>query len=62
MIMSIPVIAIVALVVWIAWRYMGLRVWQALVAVILGFLLAATPAAPAMHQILSAVVLWLQHL
>ena len=52
MIVSVPLIAIVALVVYLAWRYMGLKVWQAIVCLILGFLIAATTAGPEIHKIL----------
>jgi hypothetical protein len=39
---SIPLVAILGAVVWVvAWRYLGLKAWQALVC-----LLAATSAAP----------------
>lgn len=61
MAVTVPLIAIVALVAWIAWRYMGLRAWHLVVALILGFLLAATPAAPEISHLLTAVVQWLQH-
>jgi hypothetical protein len=57
---SIPLIAIVALVVWVAYRYMGLRVWHAVVSLILGFLLAATSAAPEIRSLLTAIAQWLQ--
>lgn len=60
MTVTIPLIAIVALVVWIAYRYMGLRVWHAITAVVLGFLLAATSAAPEIRNFIAAVVQWLQ--
>jgi hypothetical protein len=43
---SIPLIALVAIVAYIAYRYMGLRAWHAIVCALLGFLLAATGAAP----------------
>ena len=42
MTVTFPLVAIVGLVVFIAYRYMGLRVWHALVSLIFGFLLAAT--------------------
>lgn len=57
---TLPLIAIVALVVWIAYRYMGLRVWHAIVSLILGFLLAATSAAPEIRNLLSVIAHWLQ--
>lgn len=60
MTVSIPLIAIAALVVWIAYRYMGLRVWHAVVSLILGFLLAATSAAPEIRNLLAAIAQWLQ--
>lgn len=57
---TIPLIAIVGMVVWIAYRYMGLRVWHAIVSLILGFLLAATSAAPEIRNLLSVIAQWLQ--
>ena len=39
-----------------AWRYMGLRHWQAILCLLLGFLLAATTAAPAIHHIVTGIV------
>jgi hypothetical protein len=62
MTVTIPLIAIVAILVYIAYRYAGLRIWHGLVAIILGFLLAATSAAPQIHNLLSAIVAWLQKL
>lgn len=62
MAVTVPLIAIVALVVWIAWRFMGLRAWHLLVVLIFGFLLAATPAAPEISRLLAAAAQWLQHL
>lgn len=55
MIISIPLIAILAIVAWIAYRHMGLRLWHALVCVILGFLLAATGAAPDINHVIATV-------
>jgi len=58
MIVSIPLIVILAVVAWIAYRHMGLRLWHALVCVILGFLLAATAAAPDINNVIAAVTHW----
>ena len=58
---SIPLIVIVAAVAWIAYRYMGMRVWHALVCLVFGFLLAATTTAPQLRALLAALVAWLQH-
>ena len=60
MTVSIPLIAILAILVYVAYRYMGLRIWQALTSMILGFLLAATSAAPHIHSLLTGIVQWLR--
>ncbi len=46
MIVSVPLVAVFGAVVWLAWRYMGLRTWHIMVCLLFGFLLAATDAAP----------------
>jgi hypothetical protein len=60
MTVTFPFVAIVGLIVFIAYRYMGLRVWHALVSLIFGFLLAATSAAPEISRLLAAIVQWFQ--
>jgi hypothetical protein len=57
---SIPLIVLVAILVYVAYRYMGLRAWHALIAAVLGFLLAATSAAPQIRSVLAGIVQWLQ--
>jgi len=37
---------------------MGLRLWHALVCIILGFLLAATGAAPDINEVIAAITRW----
>jgi hypothetical protein len=59
MTVGIPLVAIVGVIVYIAWRYMGLRVWQAIACLMLGFLLAATTAGPEIHQLITGIVQWL---
>jgi hypothetical protein len=61
MTVSIPLIGLVAVVVYIAYRYLGLRVWHAIVCALLGFLLAATSAAPQVRELISGIVHWLQN-
>lgn len=56
MTVSIPLIAIVGLVVYLAWRYMGLKVWHVIVCLILGYLIAATTAGPEIHKILIDII------
>lgn len=59
MTVSIPLVAIVGLGVFVAYRYMGLRAWQAVLCLLAGFLLAATTAAPEIDNMITAVVRWL---
>jgi uncharacterized protein YybS (DUF2232 family) len=60
MTVSIPLVAIAALIVYLAYRYMGLRIWHAVACLILGFLLAATAAAPEIRNLLDSLTQWLQ--
>lgn len=55
MTVTIPLIVLVAIVVYIAYRFLGLRMWHAIVAAILGFLLAATSAAPVVQNFLNSL-------
>jgi hypothetical protein len=59
MTVSIPLVVIFGILVFVAYRYMGLRVWHAIAALIFGFLLAATAAAPEIHSLLSSLAQWL---
>jgi hypothetical protein len=56
---SIPLIVIIGVIVYIAWRYMGLRIWQAIVCLVFGFLLAATSAAPGIRNLITGIVRWI---
>jgi hypothetical protein len=60
MTVSIPLIALIAIAVYVAYRYLGLRAWHAAVCVLLGFLLAATSAAPQIRSLINGLVQWLQ--
>jgi hypothetical protein len=53
---ALPLWLILGAVMWMAWRYMGLRAWHAVVCVLLGFLLAATAAAPEIRQVVNTVI------
>jgi len=59
MTVSIPLVVIFGILVFIAYRYTGLRAWHAIVALIFGFLLAATTAAPEIRNLLADLVNWL---
>ena len=53
---TVPVVVVLVVLAWVAWRYMGLRAWQAILCLLLGFLLAATSAAPLLHRALILIV------
>jgi hypothetical protein len=63
MTVSIPLLTLMVIVAYVAYRHYGLRVWHAVACLILGFLLASTAAAPAISNLISGVVhqaqLWL---
>jgi|HubBroStandDraft_6_1064221.scaffolds.fasta_scaffold931705_2 hypothetical protein len=63
MTVSIPLLTLMVIVVYVAYRHMGLKVWHAIVCLILGFLLASTGAAPQINSLISGIVhqaqLWL---
>jgi hypothetical protein len=63
MTVSIPLLTLMVITVYVAYRHMGLKVWHAIVCLILGFLLASTGAAPQISSLISGIVhqaqLWL---
>ena len=56
MTVSIPLLTLMVITVYVAYRHMGLKVWHAVVCLILGFLLASTGAAPQINSVLSGLV------
>lgn len=59
MTVTIPLVALAGILVYVVYRYMGLKFWHAILALIFGFLLAATNAAPQIQNILSSLTRWL---
>ena len=63
MTVSIPLLTLMVIVVYVAYRHTGLKAWHAVVCLILGFLLASTGAAPQINSLISGIVhqaqLWL---
>lgn len=53
---SIPLVAILGAVVWLVWRYMGLRAWHVAVCLLFGFFLSATSAAPEIRRLVTVLV------
>ena len=60
MTVSIPLLTLMVIVVYVAYRHMGLKVWHAVGCLVLGFLLASTGAAPEINSVLSGIVHWAQ--
>jgi hypothetical protein len=56
LVISIPLVVLLGLLAWVAWRFMGLRTWQAILCLVLGFLLAATSAAPGIRHALIGIM------
>lgn len=55
MTVTIPLVVVVGIVAYTCYRYLGLRLWHLLVCLLLGFLLAATSAAPEIYRLLNAI-------
>jgi hypothetical protein len=53
---SVPILMLVAIAAYIAYRHYGLKAWHATACLVLGFLLASTGAAPAVSSVLSGIV------
>ena len=58
MTVTIPLVFIVGVVAVICYRYMGLRLWHLIVCLLLGFLLAATSAAPELQNVINTILSW----
>jgi len=56
MTVTIPLVAVIGIVACICYRYMGLKLWHLLVCLLLGFLIAATSAAPEIQTVLNAIL------
>ena len=56
MTVSIPLLTLMVIVVYVAYRHMGLKMWHAVACLILGFLLASTGAAPQINCVLTGIV------
>jgi hypothetical protein len=53
---SIPLLTLMVIVAYVAYRHMGLRAWHAVVCLILGFLLASSGAAPEISNLITGIV------
>jgi hypothetical protein len=58
MTVTLPLVAIVAIAAFLCYRFLGLRLWHLIVCLLLGFLLAATSAAPDIQNFLTTLLHW----
>ena len=56
MTVSVPLLTLMVIVVYVAYRHTGLKAWHAIVCLILGFLLASTGAAPQINSLISGII------
>ena len=56
MTVTIPLVLVIAIVTYACYRYMGLKLWHLAVCLLLGFLIAATSAAPEIQNFLNAIL------
>ncbi|MFG6195417.1 hypothetical protein [Nonomuraea sp. JJY05] len=59
MTVTVPLVLVVGALVFIAWRYLGLKLWHAIIALLFGFLLAATTLAPDIRAVIGAALSWI---
>jgi hypothetical protein len=55
MTVSTPLLTLMVITVYVAYRHMGLKVWHAVACLVLGFLLASTGAAPQISSLITGV-------
>jgi hypothetical protein len=58
MTVTIPLVFVIGVLAFACYRYMGLRLWHLLVCLLLGFLLAATSAAPDLQNVINTILSW----
>jgi hypothetical protein len=56
MTVTIPLVLITGIVAYYCHRHMGLKLWHLIVCLLLGFLLAATSAAPEIQNFLNSIL------
>lgn len=56
MAVTLSLLAILAVAVFVLCRYAGLRVWHALVCVLLGFYLASSSVAPDINRTVESII------
>jgi hypothetical protein len=55
-IVSVPLVVVLGLAALVAYRYMGLRVWHAVLCLLFGLFLASTSAGPQIRRLVADIV------
>ena len=56
MAISISLIALLAVAVWMLYRFAGMRLWHGLVCMLFGFYLASSSAAPEIRTTVASII------
>jgi hypothetical protein len=53
---SISLIALLAVAVWVLYKFAGLKLWHGLVCILFGFYLASSSVAPEIHTTVTSII------
>lgn len=56
MAISVSLVALLAVAVWLMYRYAGMRLWHGLVCILFGFYLASSSVAPVIHTTVTSII------
>ena len=56
MAISVSLVLVLGVVVWLLYRYAGLKVWHGVICVLFGFFLATTSFAPEIRTTVTAII------
>jgi hypothetical protein len=56
LVISLSLVLVLGVVVWLQYRYAGLKVWHGVICVLFGFFLATTSFAPEIRTTVTAII------
>jgi hypothetical protein len=56
LVISLSLVLVLGVVVWLLYRYAGLKVWHGVICVLFGFFLATTSFAPEIRTTVTAII------
>ena len=56
MVISLSLVLVLGVMVWLLYRYAGLKVWHGVICVLFGFFLATTSFAPEIRTTVTAII------